>query len=672
MCLRYILFFILVIISIGCVGKYHSQLEASYRVGDGHIGRLSILQPIQQNTNKLFFINAILMQNSDPATEGNLGVGYRFLKSSQVFGWYAYYDIRKTSYKNIVHQFTVGTEYLKEAFEIRLNGYIPITKKFVISSANKIGELTHDSTNVYIETFTVSEIERVFGGLDFEVGVTSKKNLLNLYLGGYYFSANARKIIGPQFRLESKPLNWLNLTIEFKHDKVRSYSFYAGLGIRLALGSKNKSPYDLESKMIQIPIRDIDAITATESEIDVQSKHQLTIVRSADEFRDAMNNQDKYIGIADDIDFGNTVVDTYGTKDNPIKGLYITGIDITIANGSITQISQEQKEIRNFILPNNPGTTININGDNKVIPIAILNAVEDGSIGYVRVNNWRSNIPGDRAAGLVGIAKGRTNIHHNTNLSNMVEKKAGLVGISTDNTIIQFNENSGRIGDGGAWIYSSGIAYIIADNSVVKNNQNIGNSDGRSSGIVQEAYGNSLIELNENKSNRSGFLSGGIVYKAYNNVTIQYNKNSSRVGQWGGGIISEANNSTIIKYNNNYGSVGGVAAAGIVSLLQNNSQVVSNRNHGRVINNRASGLVGKAENDSIIINNLNLGQISHINGGPVLEVRTHNTVMINNNYWQIHNDPTDRNLPVILTTPTFIQANGGALTRQELIDRGLI
>ncbi len=669
---KYLWFFCLIFLSNICFAKYAGQIESFYRVGTSQIGRLSVLQPIKQRKNQLIFLNAIVMQDNSPSTEGNLGIGYRLLKGNQIIGSYLYYDIRRTSNKNLVHQFTIGGEYLRQSFEARINGYLPLTNKFVLSSQNKFGELSHDSSNVYIETFTTSVIERAYSGIDFEVGYTSKASQFNLYLGGYYFAAKSRKIIGPQVRLESKPLDWLTLSAEFKHDKIRQTNFHVGFGIRFALVSTNKSPYELASKMTQMPIRDIDAVTSTAVEIKNLKRNELTIVRDVVGFKASMDKGDKYIGVADGIDFLNTTVKVYGTKDNPIKGLYITGIEITEVNGEFTKVSQQPKELRNFVLPANSGETISINGTNQIIPIAILNAIQDSEVGYLKVNNWSSTNAGDRAAGLIGLSKGETNIHHNTNLSNMVENKAGLVGIATDVTIVQFNENRGDMVVGTTNdLYSAGVLLIASGSSVVQENTTYGKTRGLSGGILLEAYDVVIVRVNNNYSTEIRDYSGGIILKSFNRSSIFKNFNKAKVRANCAGIVIESYNFSKIENNRNEGEVRD-GSSGIIMKGFDNSEIKFNKNAGPVSGDDAVGIISFAPNSISIVGNINIAPVTGNDSGPLIYEIGVGTY-VNNNYWQIHNDPADRNLPVVayLGGPVT-QTNGGALTRQELIDRGLI
>ena len=666
-----IFFALLLIFTSSCMSKYASELSTFYKVGESHIGRLSYLQPLNQGKNKLIFSNMILMLDSNNTVEGNIGLGYRQLRGSEILGSYLYYDIRRTFNKNTVHQFTLGFEYLRELFEVRLNGYVPLKKKFVLSTERKFGELSHDTSKVFIETSTVSMVERAYHGLDVELGVTSESSLLNLYLGCYYFRASSREMLGPQIRLESKPLDCLTLSAEFKHDKIRGTKFYVGLGIRFSMGSKNKSPYGLKSKMTQMPVRDIEAITSVSSEIESMERDDLALVRDVAGFRAAMLSKEQYIGIADDIDFGDDVIDIYGSQGSPLKDLYITGIDVEIVNGSIVSISQEHKELRNFILPANPGETILINGETKVIPIGIFNAIEDSDIGYLRVNNWSSTNSGDMASGLVGLSKGKTNIHHNINLSNMVENKAGLVGIGIDNTIVQFNENRGNMVVGGTRdLYSAGIILIGAGNTIVQDNTAYGITRGLSGGVLLESYDDVLVQKNSNISRITLDHSGAIIFKSYNQSNILYNTNKSRLGSNCAGTVRTAHNMSKVENNSNEGEVRD-DAAGITLVSFDNSKIHYNKNFGLISGDFGSGILSGLRNNSSAIGNINIALVTGDDTGPIIRGYDTSTT-VNNNYWQIYNDPADRNLPVVFSTPTFNQAEGGALTRQELIDRKLI
>ena len=233
---------LLAVICFNVSAKYQDQVEIFYKAGKRHIGRVSMLLPIKQKTNHLLFLNPILMRDSNSASEGNLGLGYRFMfRNNQIIGSYLYYDIRKTTHSNLINQATMGIEYLRESFEFRANGYLPILKdKFVISTIKKNNQITHDASNIYLESSITSVVERAFRGFDSEIGFTSRELKLNLFLGGYLFKSDNTTIVGPQIRLEYKPLTWLTISTEVKKDKVRGWDYYGGVSIRTAMSKYNK------------------------------------------------------------------------------------------------------------------------------------------------------------------------------------------------------------------------------------------------------------------------------------------------------------------------------------------------------------------------------------------------------------------------------------------------
>ncbi len=89
-------------------------------------GRASLLVPFSKEGKSLAFLNIFGLGDSLGATEGNIGLGYRQLQNECIYGAYIFYDVRKSAHNNMYNQITFGIEHLRDKFEVRLNGYVPI------------------------------------------------------------------------------------------------------------------------------------------------------------------------------------------------------------------------------------------------------------------------------------------------------------------------------------------------------------------------------------------------------------------------------------------------------------------------------------------------------------------------------------------------------------------
>jgi hypothetical protein len=242
------------------------------------IGRLGAVVPLLQNQNSVGFFTAIGMGDTKKSIEGNFGFGYRYLlNKSYIFGGYAFYDIRGTKNKNILHQTTIGAEFMMENIEIRVNGYIPFNKKtledyrlYSIRYDSAINRTLYKKTNNQV-------VEKGLGGFDIETGGSlPAHNKLSGYVAFYHFAGKGvSSVTGARLRGNYELRSWLSFELESNMDKVRGVTSYLGLNLSWDFGnsvSKKRNPLTrLEMKMTKLPVRDIDIVNGEESIEDEQS-----------------------------------------------------------------------------------------------------------------------------------------------------------------------------------------------------------------------------------------------------------------------------------------------------------------------------------------------------------------------------------------------------------------
>ena len=186
---------------------------------------------------------------------------------------------------------------------------------------------------------------------------------------------------------------------------------------------------------------------------------------------------------------------------------------------------------------------------------------------------------------------------------------------------------------------------------------------------------NKAIVRNNYNYNGVGHTSGGIIYKAYNESSILNNKNFADLNNINsGGILYKAFDSVLVNANENHGVIAN-DGAGIMVEVAGDCKIEDNKNYGDITANTitVAGIVNDVFGNVKINNNTNYGKITHfvpLQIGPIANFIT-NTVTVNNNFWLIHNG-NDINLHVATFFPGFVQSNGGALTRQQMISRGLL
>ena len=106
--------------------KYSTSFEFSIKGGNQRfISRPGLVIPIYQSADSILNLNLINLFDSKGAIEGNIGIGFRKMLLDKIYGFYGFYDIRRTQNQNIFHQLTIGAEYFTQNTEFRANIYLP-------------------------------------------------------------------------------------------------------------------------------------------------------------------------------------------------------------------------------------------------------------------------------------------------------------------------------------------------------------------------------------------------------------------------------------------------------------------------------------------------------------------------------------------------------------------
>ncbi|NQY43401.1 MAG: inverse autotransporter beta domain-containing protein [Legionellales bacterium] len=198
--------------------------------------------------------------------EGNFGLGYRhILDKSYILGGYGYYDLRRSKHKNMLHQVTIGAEFMMSHIEVRINGYLPLNEHrikdynlYKIKYEHRIDRTSFKKSNIQV-------IEKALKGFDIECGGTlPMHDSLSGYLAFYnFFSSGIKSVTGVRLRTNYKLYDWLSFDLESNTDGVRGFTSYLGLNLSWNFDSKHvkqSSLTKLEQKMTQLPVRDIDEV----------------------------------------------------------------------------------------------------------------------------------------------------------------------------------------------------------------------------------------------------------------------------------------------------------------------------------------------------------------------------------------------------------------------------
>lgn len=94
--------------------RWNPYLELEGRAGDGiERGQGRAFIPVFQDNSSMLFGDIRLMYTDTQHFEGNFGLGYRkIISSNRIFGVYGFYDVRETHFDNVFHQGSAGAELL--------------------------------------------------------------------------------------------------------------------------------------------------------------------------------------------------------------------------------------------------------------------------------------------------------------------------------------------------------------------------------------------------------------------------------------------------------------------------------------------------------------------------------------------------------------------------------
>ncbi|HEY9725454.1 MAG TPA: inverse autotransporter beta domain-containing protein, partial [Chroococcales cyanobacterium] len=190
--------------------------------------------PLQQTPgSNLTFLEGRALVLTDSTFGTNLILGQRFYRPSQniVLGGYLSYDVRDTG-NTTFHQIGAGFEKLGDAWDFRINGYLPV--------GNTREQIAESISNPFFQqNFLILERSRQFqaamAGFDMEAGgrlLRIGNGDLRGYAGMYYYSATGSEdALGVKGRLEARPNDNFRLGLSVQHDPLFDTSVVLSLGM---------------------------------------------------------------------------------------------------------------------------------------------------------------------------------------------------------------------------------------------------------------------------------------------------------------------------------------------------------------------------------------------------------------------------------------------------------
>lgn len=258
---------------------YQTYLELQAKGGNKkNMLILDGLFPIGLYEQYLWFGHLGGMYDSQSALKGSVGIGGRYLDRAHIWGGYLFYEENYSARNNSFAQVTIGGEYLRNLWEARINIYLPISSKQVISQ-----RFVNEASNEFEKTeIFLAKFEQAFHGFDIEVGGQLPPfQPLQGFIGYYHFLGHgAKPIVGVQGRIELRFGPYVALQGELSCDRVRQKRYFIGVKLNYAWGAK-KPTVGLARKMTQLVVRNREVMTF--DFYGHQSKHQWVYPQVSDE-----------------------------------------------------------------------------------------------------------------------------------------------------------------------------------------------------------------------------------------------------------------------------------------------------------------------------------------------------------------------------------------------------
>jgi len=251
---------------------YPGSASFEFKAGsERNLGSTTAFLPVACSADSLLFADLRFKMDEFHNREGNAGLGVRFLTDwDGILGAYAFYDRKLSDTTNKWHtQATLGGEWLSSVYELRANGYIPLTGDKSVpygpASGTALSGPFLAGTSIFVtETAPMVLTEKPMHGFDAEIGVRVPfLPDLWAHAGGFRFKADGGKsLMGGRARLTYDFTQNLALTAEGQWDDERGRQGWLGARLHFAVGGPDEPATGLRSRMTALPVRDVDIVTS--------------------------------------------------------------------------------------------------------------------------------------------------------------------------------------------------------------------------------------------------------------------------------------------------------------------------------------------------------------------------------------------------------------------------
>ncbi|USO02934.1 MAG: inverse autotransporter beta domain-containing protein [Rhodospirillales bacterium] len=229
--------------------------------------------PIAQAQDSVLYGDLRLMGDDRDNREGNIGLGYRRILpgGKALAGGHLWFDRRLTDRGSMFHQITGGAELLGEAFDLRANGYLPLSgkKEYTVPTVNPQGPALA-GTGIFVDT-NGRLLEEPQYGLDLELGwrvpyLEGFTDSVRLYGGGYHFDGDhTENVTGWRARFAADITPDIQVGARFQRDAARGSQGFLEATIRFPFGQKKSFRKEgLRARLDESPERDIDIVTGAQ------------------------------------------------------------------------------------------------------------------------------------------------------------------------------------------------------------------------------------------------------------------------------------------------------------------------------------------------------------------------------------------------------------------------
>lgn len=227
----------------GVLGFPHNNISSE---NDNKFLYGNLIVPVHQDGNSLWYVDGRQTINSDCCNlVTSLGGGYRkIINNSYILGGYGFVDYEHSGYGNNFYQGNLGGEYLSPTWQVRVNGYMPITDR---NEPTDNGPPIHsdDQPPIYPGSIALVEypyLEHAEAGGDLEVGSALPfAPSFVPFVGYYHFGFDQDTYIdGGRAGLQYTYNRWITLFAGDQYDNLHKNT--ALLGASVMLGGANHAP----------------------------------------------------------------------------------------------------------------------------------------------------------------------------------------------------------------------------------------------------------------------------------------------------------------------------------------------------------------------------------------------------------------------------------------------